>query len=147
MNEPGNDPLQRACVTLLINGDDLIPEELTALLGQHPETGVRKGETFKSRGRPGTAVKARTGMWHFGTGYREPPNINRQVIELLARLPEDADIWADLTTKYDCYVAVGVYFTDESWTGGFTLQPVTLRMLGERRLTIDFDMYAPAASD
>lgn len=141
-----NDPLQRACVTLLINGDDLIPEELTALLGQHPEIGVRKGETFMGRGRPGTAVTARTGMWHFGTGYREPPRIDQQVIQLLTRLPEDANIWTDLTTKYVCYVAVGVYFSDDSWTGGFTLEPVTLRMLGERGLTIDFDMYAPAAS-
>ena len=145
MNEPENDPLQRACVTLLIHGDDLIPEQLTALLGQQPETGVRKGQTFYGydvRGRP-----ARTGMWHFGTGYREPPNIDQQITELLVRLPESADIWTALTTKYDCYVAVGVYFSDDSWTGGFQLQPNTLRMLGERALTIDFDMYAPAASD
>ena len=147
MYEPDNDPLQRACVTLLIHGDDLIPDEVTALLGQHPEIGVRKGETFMGRGRVGTAVTARTGMWHFGTGYREPPNINQQVIELLINLPEDADIWTDLTTKYGCSVAVGVYFSDDSWTGGITLQPVALRMLGERGLMIDFDMYAPAASD
>ena len=74
-----NDPLQRASVTLLIHGDDLVPEELSAILGVQPETGVRKGETFMSRGRPGTAVTARTGMWHFGTGYREPPHIHQQI--------------------------------------------------------------------
>lgn len=148
MNEPENDPLQRACVTLLINDDDLVPEVLTALLGAQPETGVRKGEAFMSRGRPGTIETARTGMWHFGTGYREPPDIDQQVTELLRQLPESAEIWADLITKYDCcYVAVGVHFSDDSWTGGFTLKPNTLRLLGERGLTIDFDMYAPAASE
>jgi hypothetical protein len=86
-------------------------------------------------------------MWHFGSGYREPPSIDQQITELLARLPENGDIWNDLTTKYECYVAVGVYFTDDSGTGGFALQPNTLRMLGERGLTVDFEMYAPAASD
>lgn len=145
MNEPNNDPLQRACVTLLVHGDDLNPDELTALLGQQPQQGVRKGEMYygyDARGRP-----SRTGMWHFGLGYREPPSIDQQITELLARLPETDEVWDDLTTKYECLVAVGVWFTDDSWSGGFTLQADTLRMLGERGLAVDFDMYAPAASD
>jgi hypothetical protein len=142
-----NDPLQRASVTLLIHGDDLVPEELSAILGVQPETGVRKGETFMSRGRPGTAVTARTGMWHFGTGYREPPHIHQQIAELLGSMPEGADTWSDLTTRFDCYVTVGAWFMDDSWTGGLVLEPQTLGMLAERGLAIDFDMYAPGASD
>ena len=142
-----NDPLQRASVTLLINGDDLVPEELSAILGVHPEIGVRKGETFMGRGRPGTAVTARTGMWHFGTGVREPPNIDEQITEILGSLPDGADLWNDLTTRFVCYVTVGLWFTDDSWTGGLVLEPKTLGMLVERGLAIDFDMYAPAASD
>jgi hypothetical protein len=138
------DKLQRACVTLLIHGDDLVPEELTALLGRQPEIGVRKGETYFGydvRGRP-----ARTGMWHFGTDYREPPFIDEQITELLGSLSNNFDAWSDLTARFDCYVTVGVYFADDSWTGGIVLQPQTLRMLGERGLAIDFDMYAPGAS-
>lgn len=142
-----NDPLQRASVTLLVNGDDLIPEELSAVLGVQPELGVCKGETFESRGRPGTSVTARTGMWHFGTGYREPPNIDEQITELLGSLPDGADFWIELTNRFSCCVTVGAWFTDDSWTGGLVLEPKALGMLAERRLAIDFDMYAPGASD
>ena len=142
-----NDPLQRASVTLLIHGDDLVPEELSAILDVEPEIGVRKGETFNSRGRPGMTVTATTGMWIFGTGKREPPRIDEQIAELLGSLPTSADIWNDLTTKFECHVAVGAWFTDKSWTGGLMLEPKTLGMLAERGLAIDFDMYAPGVSD
>lgn len=142
-----NDSLQRAGVTLLINGDDLRPEELSVVLGVQPVLGVRKGETFMSRGRSGTTVTARTGMWHFGTGDREPPNIDEQITELLGSLRDGADLWIDLTNRFSCYVTVGAWFTDDSWTGGLVLEPKALGMLAERRLAIDFDMYAPGASD
>lgn len=143
MNDP--DPLQRASVTLLINDDDLVPEELTALLGREPDTGVRKGESFVPH--HGGVRTARTGMWHLSTGYREPPNIDQQITELLRSLPDSLAIWGDLTTRFDCcYITVGVYFADDSWTGGIFLEPQTLLMLGERGLAIDFDMYAPGAS-
>ena len=64
-----NDPLQRACVSLAIHGDDLVPDELSALLGVQPDVGVRKGETFGSRGRPGTAITAATGKWIRASDY------------------------------------------------------------------------------
>src|SRR5215207_3604280 len=140
-----NDPLQRASVTLLIHDDDLVPEELTALLGREPEIGVRKGETFVAH--HGRVMTARTGKSILGTGYREPPCIDAQITELLGSLPESLDVWSDLTARFDCYVTVGVYFADDSWTGGIVLEAQSLRMLGERGLGMDFDMYAPAASN
>lgn len=142
-----NDSLHRASVTLLIQGDHLVPDELSAILGVQPEVGVRKGESFASRGRPGTAVTASTGKWIFGTGYREPPNIDEQIAELLSTLPDCAETWNDLTTMFDCYVTVGAYFMTDSWTGGLVLRPGTLGMLAERGLAIDFDIYAPVSSE
>ena len=140
------DNLKRASVTLLIRDDDLVPEELTALLGREPEHAVRKGESFISRGWPGRELTAKTGMWHAGSGWREPPNIDEQITELLRSLPDSLNLWNDLHKRFDCYVTVGVYFDDDSWTGGIVLEAETLRMLGERGLAIDFDMYAPGAS-
>lgn len=140
-----NDSLQRASVTLLINDDDLDPEKLTALFGREPNIGVRKGQDFV--GYDGRVVTARTGMWHFGTGYREPPNIDQQIAELLEGLPGHSALWGELTTSFaSCHIAVGIYFDGDSWTGGFMLGPQTLAMLGKRGLAIDFDMYAPGAS-
>ena len=138
------DHLQRASVTLLVQGDDLDPDELTALLGSQPKIGARIGETFI--GHSGRTVTASTGKWFYSTGYREPPDIDRQIVDLLGSLPASLSIWTDLTTRFECYVALGIWFVDESWTGGIFLQPQTLQMLGERGLALDFDMYAPAAS-
>lgn len=136
------DNLARASVTLLIRGDNLVPEELSSLLGCQPEVGVRKGETFI--GHNGRTVTARTGMWQLGTGYRQPPSIDEQITELLKSLPARGDLWDNLVARFVCCLTVGVYFAD--WTGGIVLEPQTLRMMGQRGLAIDFDMYAPSAS-
>jgi hypothetical protein len=139
-----NDPLQRASVSLLIQGDDLVPLEVTQLLGQEPKRGVKRGETFV--GHNGRNVTAKTGQWVVGTGYREPPCIDEQISELLSSLPESISVWDDLTRRFDCYVCVGAYFANDSWTGGILLEAQTLRLLGERGLAIDFDLYSPGAS-
>jgi hypothetical protein len=58
------DNLQRACVSLSIDEDDLVPSEVTALLGAEPRLGVAKDETFLAS--HGKYIQARTGMWQFG---------------------------------------------------------------------------------
>lgn len=138
------DPLQRASATLHVHGDDLDPDELTSLLGCPPIIGARMGETFI--GHNGRTVTASTGKWIYTTGYRETPNIDGQIAELLDCLPASLSIWRNLTTKFDCYVTLGIYFVEDSWTGGIYLQPQTLQKLGERGLALDFDMYVPGAS-
>lgn len=136
------DNLERAAVTLVINGDNLVPSEITALLGNQPTLGVRKGERFLAS--HGKEIEARTGMWHFGGEYLSPPDINKQISILLCELTGDLPIWKELTVRFYCSISVGGYFND--WTGGITLMPQTLLLLAERELLIDFDLYAPAAS-
>jgi hypothetical protein len=136
------DNLQRARVSLLIDGDDLAPEEITALLGAQPRVGVRKGDVFV--GHHGE-ITARTGRWQFGDDWEKEPRIERQIVTLLGRLTPDLDVWKTVTSRYHCYISVGGYFTD--WTGGITLEPHALMLMAERGLAIDFDLYAPAASD
>ena len=136
------DNLQRARVSLLINDDDLNPPEITSLLGAEPRRGVRKGETFIDHQRE--PIQARTGMWYFGSGYSTAPQLDAQISSILDKLTDNLEVWASLTSRYHCYVSVGGYFDD--WTGGFTLNPATLGALSARGLSIDFDLYAPAAS-
>lgn len=136
------DSLQRASATLLISGDNLIPDELTALLGGPPKLGVRKGETF--RASHGGEVEAPTGKWFSGGDWRSPPDLDEQIAELFAGLPNDTELWADLTRQFECWLSIGAYLDD--WTGGLTLAPATLKLLAERNLPLDFDLYAPAAS-
>ena len=137
------DNLQRAIVTLLLHGDDLIPEEITAILGAQPTLGVRRGDEFV--GHQGSLITAKTGRWDVSTGWHEPPCIDEMICEVLHSLTDGVQIWRDLMTRIDGYVSVGLYFHEDSWTGGITLEPQTLRLLGDRGLALDFDMYAPGA--
>jgi hypothetical protein len=137
------DSLQRAKVSVLIADDNLVPSELTALLGGPPKLGVSKGETFLAS--HGKQIKAQTGMWQFGSEWESPPQLDRQIGEVLSALTSDMLVWAEVTNRYLCYLSVGGYFHD--WTGGMTLGPNTSQLLAERNLSIDFDLYAPAASE
>ena len=137
------DSLQRAKVSVLIADDNLFPSEVTALLGRPPRLGVTKGETFLAS--HGKHIKAETGMWQFGGEWESPPQLDRQISEVLSVLTSDMLVWAEVTNRYLCYLSVGGYFHD--WTGGMTLGPRTSKLLAERNLAIDFDLYARAASE
>jgi len=138
------DALKCAAVTLRITGDDLNPQEISNFLGSEPRRGVCKGEAFL--GHNGQERAARTGLWYFGGDYWEDaPDIGCQITTLLSRLTQDLEIWRSVTNRFHCFVSVAGYFHD--WTGGLTLEADVLRLLAERGLHIDFDLYAPAASE
>ena len=137
------DALQRAIVSLYISDDDLDPQEITDLLGGKPRLAVRKGEAFT--GHRGDQIAARAGKWLFGGDWENEPSIGKQIEILLSQLTQDLGVWKSVTDRLDCYVSVGGYVRD--WTGGITLEPHILMLMAERGLTIDFDLYAPTASD
>lgn len=131
------DNLQRASVSLLIDEDDLIPSEITALLGSQPSFGVVKGERFLASS--GRYIEAKTGKWKVTSGWKTSVHLDEEISALLARLTNDLAAWKYLTDHYHCYVSVGGYLAD--WTGGITLSPPTLGALAARQLAIDFDLY------
>lgn len=137
------DSLQHAIVSLLIDGDDLVPAEVTEILGASPQIALVKGETFLNT--HGKMIVAKTGMWQFCGDWESPPHLDRQIGDLLSALTNDISAWTEMTNRFRCYISIGGYFND--WTGGMTLTPNTLKLLSDRRLSIDFDLYAPAVSD
>lgn len=138
------DALKRATVSLAIVGDDLDPQEITGLLAGEPRRGKRKGEAYT--GHNGKQRVARTGMWLFGgERWEDAPDVGGQITTLLTGLTQDLLIWTSVTNRYESYISVGGHFRD--WTGGLTLEAPVLRLLAERGLNIDFDLYAPDASE
>lgn len=137
------DNLQRAIVSLMINGDDLVPAEVTVILGASPQLGVMKGEGLLAV--YGKMIEAKTGMWQFGGDWESPPHLDRQISNILSALTDDISVWREITDRFYCYISIGGYLND--WTGGMTLAPDTLKLLSDRRLPIDFDLYAPDVSD
>lgn len=137
------DSLQRSTVSLLIDGDDLDPSEITMLLRSEPSLGVVKGDLFVTS--LGKEIRAKTGKWQLNEEWERPSDINRQVFDLLKNLTENLDAWSIITRQFHCYISVGGYLND--WTGGFTMKASTAKLLSDRGLAIDFDLYAPDASD
>lgn len=136
------DNLQRACISLLIDADDLVPSEVSEVLGCEPRLGVAKGEKFLAS--HGKHFKAKTGKWQLGGNWKSPVDLDNEISALLEMVTDDLERWEYLTGRFHCYLSVGGYFN--GWTGGITLAPETLMALAERRLAIDFDLYAPTAS-
>jgi hypothetical protein len=132
--------IEKSVATLRIFGDNLVPEELTALLGVAPTSSYRKGDTHVTRS--GSRVVRKTGMWRLEASDREPEDINAQVSELLDRATPDLDVWRGLSQKYDIDLFCGLFM--DNTNEGFSLSPTALIALGLRGIEIGFDVYAPS---
>ena len=123
------------CVSLLILGDDLNPDEITRLLGASPTEAHRKGDEVQGRKSPRTAT---TGDWSIKT-ERSTRDIEQQLTQLFAGLSSDPAVWKSLTSRYHAELFCGVFL---SWFGhGFSMTPNLHRLLADRNLVIIFDIY------
>lgn len=89
--------LARSVASLRIAGDDLVPEEVSLLLGAQPTHAQRKGQELQSK----NGVRIATfGHWRLHAKETEPENLDAQVAEILGQLTSSADVWQNLTARY-----------------------------------------------
>lgn len=124
--------------TLRIFGDDLIPEDVSNLLGAKATKSKKKGdeEVGKSSGK---VRIAKTGSWHLHTEKREPEDLNAQIDEILSQLTSDLAIWEKLCQSYKVDMFCGLFMGN--WNDGLSLSPETMLALGQRRIVLSLDMY------
>jgi hypothetical protein len=127
--------LSKTAASLRLFGDDLNPDEVTRLLGKEPDVAERKGDIRPS----GSTV--RRGRWSVKVGRRAPGDLDGQIAELLAGTTEDLAVWQRLTSVYAANVFCGLFLEQEN--EGVDVSPQTLRMLGERGVKLQLDIYAP----
>ena len=131
--------LHRAVATLRIAGNDLIPSEVSAMLGAEPTFAREKGkEWLTPRGKSRIAT---TGQWHLHAADTEPENLDAQVAELLGKLTSDLSVWRKLSTKFEIDLFCG-WFMQEG-NEGVEISPHTLKVLGERGIVLGIDLYGP----
>lgn len=130
--------LYSAAAALRVFGDDLDPSEITAALGKQPDAAERRGETIPSRS--GRERVARRGRWSVQVGSRTPADLDAQVAELLAGTTDNIDVWRSITARYDADIFCGLFLNEQN--EGLTISPATLKMLGERGISLDLDIYA-----
>ena len=132
--------LERAVATLRISGDELIPEEISKLLGAAPTYAHGKGEVIPV-GTSGRTRIGKSGLWNLSAEPTEPENVDAQVVELLGKLSADLDLWRMLSTRYDIDLFCG-WFMGEG-NEGVGIAAATLLALGQRGIRLDLDLYGP----
>jgi hypothetical protein len=135
-------PVDRCRVTLRIFGDDLVPDEITELLGQSPTRSEGKGSPL--RNSYGEVVRlARTGSWHLEHECGEM-DVEEAILALLGRLQVDPGVWHLLGHRYQIDLFCGLFL--ETTNRGFSLSAETCRALADRGLEIGFDIYCPGVT-
>jgi hypothetical protein len=133
--------LARSAASLRIAGDDLVPEEVSLLLGAQPTHAQRKGQELPSKF--GVRV-ARFGHWRLHAEETKPENLDAQVAEILDQLTTNLDVWHDLASRFRIDLFCG-WFMEEG-NEGVCISPSTLQALGERGIKLGLDIYAPSTT-
>jgi hypothetical protein len=128
----------RSTTTLRISGDDLVPDEVTRLLGCDPTYAQAKGMSTYGK-VTGRERIARTGMWQIEAAESNTADLDKQVVEIFGRLSTDEDIWASLSGfRMDLFC--GLFMTH--WNEGLSLSPAALAALSRRGIQLSLDIYA-----
>jgi hypothetical protein len=129
--------LDHSIATLRLFGDDLVPENISALLGVAPTKSCLKGQELVGSST-GTIRIAKTGSWRLTAGRREPEDLEAQVFELLDRLTDDLSIWKSLS-GYEPNLFCGIFMG--SGNDGLPLSAKAMLALGQRGIALDLDIY------
>jgi hypothetical protein len=124
---------------LRVIGDDVVPQEISALLGAEPTHAQRKGDTVPTTS--GGRIAA-FGLWRLSAPDKEPEDLDGQVSWLLSQLTQDLEAWRFISRQFRIDLFCG-WFMDGT-NEGVSLSPATLLALGERGIELGVDLYAPS---
>lgn len=131
--------LEKTMARLNIHGDDLIPDEVSALLGAEPTGARTRGEILIGK-VSGQRRVARTGLWCLQALDRSPGDLDAQIRDIFARLSDDPAVWAQLQSRFELDLFCGLFMGARN--DGETISPANLRLLGERGIELQLDIYA-----
>ena len=125
-------------VALRIFGDDLVPSEVTALLGCEPTTAYSKGDV-RIGSKTGHRYIEKTGRWSLSAVDKRPEDLPAQITEILSKLTNDLAIWDQLRSKYKMDFFCGVFMGSSN--DGLEFSPDILGQLSARGITLGLDIY------
>jgi len=131
--------VQKSAVTLRIGSDDLIPDEITRLLGATPTRTETKGEKIVGR-KTGKVRIAKMGVWRLNALDREPEDMDSQIQEILSQTTSDLAVWQSLSEKHQIDLFCGLFLGGSN--EGMTLSAKSLAALGERGIEMGLDIYS-----
>ena len=129
--------IDHSVATLRFFGDDLVPEEITALLGASPTVSYRKGQELVGS-KTGLVRIAKTGSWRFSAARREPEDLEAQIMEILGQLTQDPSAWESLS-RFQPDLFCGLFMGSSN--DGLPLSAKVLLSLGQRGIALGLDIY------
>lgn len=127
---------EKSVVTFRIFADDLVPSEITALLGCEPTKAYSKGDV---RAKSKTGYIEKTGSWRLRAEDRAPEDIAAQISEILGRMSADPAVWNQLRSKCEMDFFCGVFMG--SGNDGLSFPPELLAELSMRGIALNLDIY------
>jgi hypothetical protein len=76
---------------------------------------------------------------------KSPTGPEELVHLLLAHLPSDSGVWADLRARFKVRLFFGIFI--DRWNRGFELTPEAIIRIGSLRCEVGFDIYADAETN
>ena len=128
--------LARSVASLRVSGEELVPDEVSSLLGAVPSGAYARGDQVSTHG---PVRLARHGMWTLQASETAPADLDAQVNELLGLLTSDRRTWHQLADRFAVDLFCG-WFMERS-NEGLWVSPHTLLTLGERRIVLILDIY------
>lgn len=129
--------------------DDLIPDGLTAALGQPPTHFMRKGGPLVRKGKilrddAGVPLRARTSLWSYSVERREPGDLDGQIRQLFGALTDDLSVWRRLSAQYNPDLFVGLFLNESN--EGVEISAECLGILSTRGVSLGLDIYSLSGS-
>jgi hypothetical protein len=129
--------MDRSLATFRLRGDDLAPDEISGLLGASPTKVQWKGQELI--GHTSRRVRiAKTGSWQLNVAWREPENLEAQILEILDQLTPDLGVWSALS-HFQPNMFCGIFMGSSN--DGLILSAKALQALGERGIALELDVY------
>jgi hypothetical protein len=126
-------------VTLRVCSEDLVPEEITRLLGATPTHTKFKGEKTVAP-NAGTVRISKFGMWRLCAKDREPEDMDGQIEEILSQVTNDLVVWRSIGEKHEIDLFCGLFLGVSN--EGMSLSPKSLAALGARGIELALDIYS-----
>lgn len=124
--------VERTSVTLRVQGPELEPGAVTALLGCEPTHARKRGDVLPNQG---SAVQ---GLWMLSSQPLSTSDLSAQMRTLFSRLTTDPETWKSLVSGYQVDLYCGLWATGSS--RAVHLDADVLAAIAERGLRVGVEL-------
>lgn len=129
--------IDESSVKLRFWGDELVPDEISKLLGIQPSKAWKKGHVF--RGKQYDIVRS-TGLWLQSGRRCGEIELEDKISQLLEQLPQDLAVWQEVMSQCEGgELFCGLWL--ERWNGSVAFSPALMQQIADRGLMLDLDIY------